>query len=224
MAARPVEPPPTSWHFPPVDAADEDGLVGVGADLEPGTLLAAYRTGLFPMPVGRDGPMGWWSPDPRGVLPSRRAARVAVAAPFDASVRGSGRHEVRRGDAARAAIRAVPGAGSPSRWSRRTCACTTSAGFTASRRGATDGELVGGLYGIAIGGFFAGESMFSRAVDASKVALVDLVERLRAAGYRLLDVQWATPHLRTLGVIEIPRPRYVVALEEAREMEVADAW
>ena len=87
-----------------------------------------------------------------------------------------------------------------------------------------DGELVGGLYGIAIGGFFAGESMFSHAVDTSKVALVDLVDRLHAAGYRLLDVQWATPHLRTLGVVEIPRPRYVVALEEAREVEVDDAW
>jgi len=82
-----------------------------------------------------------------------------------------------------------------------------------------DGELVGGLYGIAVGGLFAGESMFSRQVDASKVALVALVDRLRAAGYQLLDVQWATPHLRTMGVIEISRPRYVVALESAREIE-----
>jgi leucyl/phenylalanyl-tRNA--protein transferase len=88
----------------------------------------------------------------------------------------------------------------------------------------TDRELVGGLYGIAIGGFFAGESMFQRKVDASKVALVDLVGRLRAAGYRLLDVQWATPHLRTLGVVEMSRPRYVVALEEALTTEVEVAW
>ncbi len=87
-----------------------------------------------------------------------------------------------------------------------------------------DGELVGGLYGIAIGGLFAGESMFSLQTDASKVALVALVDRLRAAGFRLLDVQWATPHLRTLGVVEITRPRYVVALEEAREIEGLDAW
>jgi leucyl/phenylalanyl-tRNA--protein transferase len=88
----------------------------------------------------------------------------------------------------------------------------------------TDRELVGGLYGIAIGGFFAGESMFQRKVDASKVALVDLVGRLRAAGYRLLDVQWGTPHLRTLGVVEMSRPRYVVALEEALTTEVEVAW
>ena len=69
MRSEPVEPLPTTWQFPPLDDADEEDLVGVGADLEPGTLLAAYRTGLFPMPVGRDGPLGWWSPDPRGVLP-----------------------------------------------------------------------------------------------------------------------------------------------------------
>ena len=87
-----------------------------------------------------------------------------------------------------------------------------------------DGELVGGVYGIAIGGFFAGESMFSHRVDASKVALVGLVERLRDAGYQLFDVQWATPHLRTLGVIELARPRYVVALAHARTAEVQDAW
>ncbi len=75
---RPIEPPTTQWQFPPVDAADEDGLVGVGADLEPGTLLAAYRNGLFPMPVGRHGPMGWWSPDPRGVLPLDGVRRDAA--------------------------------------------------------------------------------------------------------------------------------------------------
>src|SRR5436190_16317397 len=65
----PVEPPPTRWRFPPVDVADEHGIVAIGGDLEAGTLLAAYRTGLFPMPAGRDGPMAWWSPDPRGILP-----------------------------------------------------------------------------------------------------------------------------------------------------------
>jgi leucyl/phenylalanyl-tRNA---protein transferase len=223
MAARPVEPPPTSWHFPPVDAADEDGLVGVGADLEPGTLLAAYRTGLFPMPAGRDGPMGWWSPDPRGVLPldELRVSRSLR--------RSTHRYEVRVDTRFEAVMRAC---GDPRRsggWITEPMVAAYvrmhELGWVHSVETWSDeGELVGGLYGIAIGGFFAGESMFSRAVDASKVALVDLVDRLRGAGYRLLDVQWATPHLRTLGVIEIPRPRYVVALEEAREGEVTDAW
>ena len=223
MAARPVEPPPTSWHFPPVDAADEDGLVGVGADLEPGTLLAAYRSGLFPMPAGRNGPMGWWSPDPRGVLPldQLRVSRTLR--------RSTHRYEVRVDTRFEAVMRACCDARRAGGWITEPMIAAYmrmhELGWAHSVESWSDeGDLVGGLYGIAIGGFFAGESMFSSAVDASKVALVDLVDRLRAAGYRLLDVQWATPHLRTLGVIEIPRPRYVVALEEAREMEVADAW
>ena len=220
---RPIEPPTTQWQFPPVDAADEDGLVGVGADLEPGTLLAAYRNGLFPMPVGRHGPMGWWSPDPRGVLPldgvrltrtlrrSLRRYELRVDTAFEAVMRACG-DPARAGGwitepivAAYARMHEMGWAHSVETWS-------------------DDGELVGGLYGLAIGGFFAGESMFSRRVDASKVALVGLVERLRDAGYQLLDVQWATPHLRTLGVIEIARPRYVVALAHARTAEVQDAW
>jgi leucyl/phenylalanyl-tRNA--protein transferase len=84
------------------------------------------------------------------------------------------------------------------------------------------GELVGGLYGVAIGGFFAGESMFHRVTDASKVALVHLVERLRAGGATLLDVQWSTPHLRSLGVVEIPRPAYLDRLRTA--IRGRDAW
>jgi leucyl/phenylalanyl-tRNA---protein transferase len=223
MAARPVEPPPSPWQFPPVDAADEDGLVGVGADLEPGTLLAAYRSGLFPMPVGRNGPMGWWSPDPRGVLPldGMRVSRSLR--------RSTRRYEVRVDSCFETVMRAC---GDP----RRSGGWITEPMVVAYARMHElgwahsvetfdeDGALVGGLYGIAIGGLFAGESMFSRAVDASKVALVELVERLRSAGCRLLDVQWATPHLRTLGVIEVSRPRYVVMLEGAREIEVAEAW
>ncbi len=223
MPARPVEPPPSSWQFPPVEVADEDGLVGVGADLEPGTLLAAYRRGLFPMPVGRDGPMGWWSPDPRGVLP---LAGLRVTRSLRRSLR---RYEVRVDTSFEVVMRAC---GDPARSGGWITEPMVSAyvrmhdlGWAHSVETWTeDGELVGGLYGIAIGGFFAGESMFSRQTDASKVALVALVARLRAAGFRLLDVQWATPHLRTLGVVEVARPCDVVALEEAREMEVLDAW
>jgi leucyl/phenylalanyl-tRNA---protein transferase len=223
MPARSVEPPLSSWHFPSVDAADEDGLVGVGADLEPGTLLAAYRSGLFPMPVGRDGPMGWWSPDPRGVLP---LDGLLVTRSLRRSLR---RYEVRVDTEFESVMRAC---GDPARSGGWITEPMVSAYVRMHELGwahsvetwTEDGELVGGLYGIAIGGLFAGESMFSLQTDASKVALVALVDRLRAAGFRLLDVQWATPHLRTLGVVEIPRPRYVVALEEAREIEGLDAW
>ena len=223
MPARPVEPPPSRWQFPSVDVADEDGLVGVGADLEPGTLLAAYRNGLFPMPVGRDGPTGWWSPDPRGVLP---LDGLRVSRSLRRSLR---RYEVRVDSAFEAVMRACA---DPSRSGGWITEPMVSAYVRMHHLGwahsvecwSEDGSLVGGLYGIAVGGLFAGESMFSRLADASKVALVALVDRLRGAGYGLLDVQWATPHLRTLGVVEIPRPRYVVALESAREIDVGSAW
>lgn len=220
---RPIEPPPSQWHFPPVDDADADGLVGVGADLEPSTLLAAYRGGLFPMPVGRDGPMGWWSPDPRGVLP---LDGLRVSRSLRRSLR---RYEMRVDTAFESVMRACGDPRRPGGWITDPMVAAYvrmhDLGWAHSVETWSDGgELVGGLYGIAIGGFFAGESMFSRTTDASKVALVALVDRLRSAGYRLLDVQWATPHLRTLGVVEISRPRYVVALAQARTVEVEDAW
>ena len=223
MPARPLEPPPSPWEFPPVEAADEGGLVGVGADLEPGTLLAAYRTGLFPMPVGRDGPMGWWSPDPRGVLP---LDGLRVTRSLRRSLR---RYEVRVDSAFEAVMRACGDPSRPGGWITESMVSAYvrmhELGWAHSVETWTEeDELVGGLYGIAIGGLFAGESMFSLRTDASKVALVALVARLLDSGYRLLDVQWATPHLRTLGVVELARPRYVVALAEAREVEVADAW
>ena len=219
----PIEPPPSQWQFPPVDDADDDGLVGVGADLEPSTLLAAYRSGLFPMPVGRNGPMGWWSPDPRGVLP---LDGLRVSRSLRRSLQ---RYEVRVDTSFEAVMRSC---GDPSRAGGWITEPMIAAYVRMHRLGwahsveawTEDGELVGGLYGLAIGGFFAGESMFSRALDASKVALVALVDRLGRAGYRLLDVQWATPHLRTLGVIELPRPRYVVELAQSRTVDVEDAF
>jgi len=185
----------------------------VGADLEPGTLLAAYRSGLFPMRLQPGGPLGWWSPDPRGILPLdgmvvhrslRRAARrftVTVDAAFTEVMRGCA-DERRPGGwidaefvAAYTRLHELGWAHSVEVWREGT---------------GPDGgpELVGGVYGVAIGGLFAGESMFHRATDASKVALLALVERLRAGGGKLFDVQWQTPHLATLGVVEIGRAEY----------------
>lgn len=180
-------------------------LVAVGADLEPGTLLAAYRNGMFPMPVEER--LGWWSPDPRAVLPLdglrvsrslRRSCRrfeVRVDTAFDAVIaacaepRGEGEWITPAISAAYRRLHELGWAHSVECWG-------------------AGGELVGGLYGVAIGGLFAGESMFHRAPDASKVALVALVDLLRDGGASLLDVQWQTPHLASLGAVEVSRAAY----------------
>ncbi|MGN6301801.1 MAG: leucyl/phenylalanyl-tRNA--protein transferase [Angustibacter sp.] len=222
----PREPPPTRWDL---DAAPTPGddLVGVGADLEPGTLLAAYRVGLFPMGVGAGGraPLGWWSPDPRGVLPldgvrvSRSLRRVLP------------RFEVRVDTAFAAVVQACADPSRPGRWITPAVADAYQRlhelGWAHSVECWQDDRLVGGLYGVAIGGLFAGESMFHRERDASKVALVALTDLLRAGGdgaRRLLDVQWRTDHLATLGVVEVPREQYRRRLEVALTLPLPPAF
>ena len=212
----PVEPPPSPWVFPPADTADEHGLVGVGADLEPGTLLAAYRAGLFPMPLRRRGPMGWWSPDPRGVLglDDLRVTR---------SLRQSAkRYEIRVDTSFGAVLTGCADPRRPNGWIDNRMAQAYGRlfelGFVHTVEAWThDGHLAGGLYGIWIDGLFAGESMFHHERDASKVALVALVDLLRRRGARLLDVQWLTPHLASLGAIEVPRSTYLRLLADALE-------
>lgn len=213
----PVEPPPSVWGFPPPDSADPDGIVGVGADLEPGTLLAAYRQGLFPMPVGRTGPIGWWSPDPRGVLPLEE---LRVSRSLRRSCR---RYEVRVDTAFDQVIEACAEPDRPHGWISPEVLVAYQRlhdlGWAHSVETWDGDTLVGGLYGVAVGGLFAGESMFHRATDASKVALVHLVGELAADGdpRRLLDVQWSTPHLASLGVVDRPRPQYLTDLAVALE-------
>jgi leucyl/phenylalanyl-tRNA--protein transferase len=192
-------------------------VVGIGADLEPGTILAAYRQGLFPMPVRRPRALAWWSPDPRGVVPLdglrvSRSLRKACA-----------RFEVRVDTAFDDVITACADPRRPHGWIDRK---VQEAYRRLHRLGwahsvetwTAEGELAGGLYGIAIGGLFAGESMFHHRADASKVALVGLVERLRAgpAGDdALLDVQWTTDHLVSLGAVDVARPDYLARLARA---------
>ena len=194
-------PGPRRWALPdPADAEPGHDVVAVGADLDPSTVFAAYRRGLFPMHL-ETGELAWWSPGPaRDPAARRPAGDAGRCAPSMRALRGHGRpaftdvmrglrrraarprldHRGVRGDLLRAA---PPGLGALGR------------GVDAGRR-----RWPAGLYGIEIGGLFAGESMFHRARDASKVALVALVERLRAcAGDRLLDVQWRTDHLASLG-------------------------
>lgn len=219
----PVEPPPSPWLFTDPRTVDDD-LVGLGADLEPGTLLAAYRSGLFPMPLGDGDPMGWFSPVRRGVLPLD-GLRVSK------SLRRSCRDFEVRVDTAFADV--VDACADPSRdggWIdeqiRAGYLRLHELGWAHSVECWRDGELVGGLYGVASGGLFAGESMFHRARDASKVALVALVDLLRDeyADRRLLDTQWQTPHLASLGVVEVDREEYLARLRRALDVPLPAAF
>lgn len=215
----PIEPPETQWEMPSPDLAGADDLVGSGADLEPGTLLAAYRSGLFPMPVPDSLAMLWWSPAHRGVLPldGLRVSRslrqscakfeIRVDTAFDAVIHACA--DPRRdggwiSDAIIAAYTRLHHDGwvhSVEAWNR-------------------EGRLAGGLYGVAIGGLFAGESMFHNQRDASKAALVALVGALsdEDATERVVDVQWKTPHLERLGVVEVDRQQYLKMLRRALEL------
>lgn len=207
----PTEPPPSRWTFgDPATYDPDDDLVGVGADLEPGTLLEAYRRGLFPMPVGgRRSPMAWWSPVSRGVL---RLDQMRVSRSLRRSAR---RFEIRVDTRFAEVVEACADPRRPGAWidDRIKAAYLRlhQLGWAHSVEAWQGGELAGGLYGVGIGGLFAGESMFHRVTDASKVALLGLVDAIsdQHAEDRLIDVQWVTPHLASLGVEAIPRMEYL---------------
>lgn len=187
-------------------------MVGIGADLQPGTVLAAYRCGLFPMPVANK--LAWWSPDPRGVIP---LDGLVVSRSLRRSCE---RYEIRFGTAFEEVIAACADPSRRGAWIDRKMKNAYirlhELGWAHSVEAwSAQGELAGGLYGLAIGGLFAGESMFYRHRDASKVALVALVQALRTGGGQLLDVQWLTPHLASLGAVAVSRGRYHELLKEA---------
>ncbi len=218
-----IEPPPCQWHLPEPDAADEHGVAGIGGDLEPGTVLHAYRTGLFPMHVDGGRTLGWWSPDPRGVLPLES---LKVSRSLRTSCR---RYEVRVDTAFDEVVAACADPGRPSGWItddiRAAYRRLHEMGWAHSVETYDGDRLVGGLYGVSIGGLFAGESMFHRATDASKVALVALVEILREDDVgRLLDVQWTTDHLVSLGAVDVPRADYLARLGPALALPVPTAF
>jgi leucyl/phenylalanyl-tRNA--protein transferase len=205
------------WRDP--ELADAGGLVAMGGDLSPGRLLDAYRRGIFPW-YDENLPICWWSPDPRAIFEldtfhvSRRLRRTCR----------SGRFQITFDQAFSGVILGCadrPGQGT---WITQEM---IEAYETLHRSGhahsveAWSGEqLAGGIYGVAVGGLFAGESMFSRQRDASKVALVHLVERLREQGYQLFDIQFLNDHTARLGAVEIPRQEYLMRLREALECEV----
>ena len=182
--------------------------------LDPALVVRAYREGLFPMAM-EDGSIGWFSPDPRGILPldtfhvPSRLARVMRHNPFDVSINRAFEDVMRA-----CAIREDDGT-----WISEDIVQAYSAlhrlGLAHSVECWREGQLVGGLYGVHLGGAFFGESMFHRVTDASKVALCALIDRLRAQKFMLLDTQWLTPHLARFGGIEITRRQYMYLLTRA---------
>jgi leucyl/phenylalanyl-tRNA--protein transferase len=205
----PREPPVSEWAFPDPSRTSGD-LVALGADLEPGTLLAAYRCGLFPMPIddrrGRTR-LGWFSPERRGILP---IDGLRVSRSLRRSCR---RYDVRFDEAFDDVIRRCGAEHRPGRWITPEIVAGYTRlhelGWAHSIECYAADRLVGGLYGVHIDGLFAGESMFYDATDASKVALVALVAMAGGLGITLIDVQWQTSHLASLGVVEIPRREYL---------------
>ena len=222
----PVEPEPTRWSFPGPDQQDAgDDLIGIGADLEPGTLLSAYRSGIFPMPIGEQGePMHWFSPVRRAVLP---LDGLRVSRSLRRSVRD---YEIRVDTAFEEVIDGCADATRDSGWIdaeiRAAYLRLHQLGWVHSVEAWRGGRLAGGLYGVAIGGLFAGESMFHRERDASKVALVALVDLLsdEHAANRVLDTQWQTPHLASLGVVETGRDDYLARLRAALPLPLPAAF
>ena len=212
-------------RFPPPHEAGPDGLLVTGGSLSPHWMLEAYRSGIFPMPLcyERERILAWFSPQPRGILEldrlhvSRRLARRLSRGEFQFSLD-------------RAFARVVEGCAAPRREDTG-CWLTLGLqngyqslhqlGYAHSVEVWQDGELVGGIFGIAIGGFFAGESMFHRVTDASKAALWRLVEQLKERGYVLFDVQWTNDHTRSLGAEDIPREKYLARLRTAIKLPVS---
>lgn len=222
----PTPPEPTPWDFALDQVPDGVDLIGVGADLSLPTLFEAYSTGVFPMGIGEHGsePIGWWSPDPRGIL---RLGELKVSR----SLRKSAAHFQVRVDTAFAEV--VRACGDPDREGRWITPVIAEAYMALHRAGWAhsvevwrEGRLVGGLYGVAIGGLFAGESMFHRERDASKVALLGLHELLAADGdaRRVIDVQWRTDHLATLGAAEVARSDYLELLRVALTAPLPGPW
>ena len=217
---QPQLPGPTRFSFPPPSEWPPQDLIALGGDLDPGTLITAYSRGIFPMVLdarAREPVVGWWSPDPRGVLPldNLRVTR---------SMRRSFRQYEIRVDTCFGDV--IRGCANPSREDAWIAEEFIEAYTRLQQLGWAHsvevfdraGQLAGGLYGVRVNGLFAGESMFHLQRDASKVALMALVQLMRDAGMTLLDVQWRTDHLESLGVVDVSREQYLALLADALEI------
>ncbi len=217
-AAGHVPQPPGS-PFEGLQMAAGADIVAAGGQLDADLVMDAYRHGIFPWYDAGD-PVLWWSPDPRAILP---LDAVHVPRRLQRTLR-SGRFEIRWDTAFEEVIRACDEDRPDGSWihgdMRRCYVELHRLGHAHSCEVFLDDVLVGGIYGVAFGGAFAAESMFHRARDASKVALIHLVERLRAQGFVLFDVQFMTPHLETFGCVEIPRAEYLRRVAEAQALDI----
>ncbi|MGB4863241.1 MAG: leucyl/phenylalanyl-tRNA--protein transferase [Tepidiformaceae bacterium] len=220
-ASPPAQLPPCPWTFPDPRLAEDHGLIGEGADFAPATVIAAYRRGIFPWPHGETEYL-WFSPNPRAIIPldglhiSRRLARTVRSGKFHVSIDGAFEDVILacaecRDDGTWITPALMDGycdlhrlgwAHSVEVWNQQD-------------------ELVGGLYGIGIGAMFGAESMFSRERDASKVAMVALLQHARTIGIQLIDVQVLTDHTERMGAVEISRDEYLDRLKSAVESRVA---
>ena len=213
-----------SRFFPPAENADREGLIGFGGKLSPDWLLDAYTHGIFPWPMCEpEVPVAWWSPDPRAVFEldqfhiPRRLRRICRSDRFQVTVD-------------RAFAEVIQGCATATDREGQTWLTAAmidayvrmhELGHAHSVEAWFDGQLAGGTYGISIGGLFAAESMFYRVSEASKVALVYLVEHLRQRGYTLLDIQQLTSHTTRFGAVEISRREYLRRLAVAVELPVS---
>jgi len=204
------------WDFPAPEQMPKDDLVTLGADLKPETLIDSYKHGIFPMhlQIENKREIGWWSPQQRGILPlnkinissslkkSMKKYFVTFDQDFDAVIEGCGDDKRPKG------------------WINKDIKTAYKKLFELGYVHSVEvwnknDELVGGLYGVEVNGLFAGESMFHKQTDASKTAMVYLVNQLKeAGGERIFDVQWQTPHLKSMGVIKISRAKYISLLPE----------
>jgi leucyl/phenylalanyl-tRNA---protein transferase len=203
------------WRIPlPADWSVDD-LVSAGGDLEPSTVIDGYRHGLFPMEItGLRGVLGWWSPDPRGILPLD-GLRVSKSLR-----RSAARYEVRIDTCFDRIIRGCAHPSRPDGWINKDFIAAYSRLHELGWAHSVEvfdraGQLAGGLYGVRVDGLFSGESMFHLQRDASKVALIALVDLMREQRMTLLDVQWCTDHLASLGAIAISRDEYLSRLADA---------
>ena len=207
--------------FPDPHQARKDGLLAVGGDLSVPRLLLGYRTGVFPWTTQ---PVTWWCPDPRAIFDldqihiSRSLARTLRKGGFRISFDQDFSAVIR-------ACSLAPRDGNPTWITPEFITAYVDlhrAGHAHSIEVWMGDDLVGGLYGVATGGFFAGESMFHKVSDASKIAVVEMARRLRADGFQLFDTQMVTPVTRSLGAFEISRTEYLERL--SRAIQVPDAW
>lgn len=220
--------PGPRWRLTVEGATPGEDLVGIGADLTPATILGAYRAGIFPMGVGPGGgpPLGWWSPDPRGVL---LPGDLHVSRSLRRSLRD---FEITYDTAFADVLLACADPGRPGAWITPAVATAYlnlhELGWAHSVEVWRAGRLAGGLYGLVIGRLFAAESKFHHVTDASKAAVVGLVDAMDEGSQEdppwVVDVQWRTEHLATLGVREVPRTTYLSMVRAAVAADTPTRW